>query len=36
MAAIMKNVVFYDIKSNSYLKGDKLHLRYRAQPDDVI
>jgi hypothetical protein len=28
----MKNVVFWDIKPSSYLTGDTLHLRYRAQP----
>jgi hypothetical protein len=28
----MKNVVFWDIKPSSYLTGDTLFLRYRAQP----
>jgi hypothetical protein len=28
----MKNAVFWDIKPSSYLTGDTLRLRYRAQP----
>jgi hypothetical protein len=36
-AAIMKNVVFWDIKkTSSYLTGDTLLLRYRAQPVNAM
>jgi hypothetical protein len=28
----MKNVVFLEIKASSYLTGDTLRLRYKAQP----
>jgi hypothetical protein len=31
-AVTMKNAVFWDIKLSSYLTGDTLLLRYRAQP----
>jgi hypothetical protein len=27
----MRDAVYWDIKSSSYLTGDTLHLRYRAQ-----
>jgi hypothetical protein len=32
----MKNAVFWDIKSSSYLTGDTLRLHYRAQPVNVM
>jgi hypothetical protein len=35
-AVIMKNVVFCDIKSGSYFKGDILSLRYRVQPVNAM
>jgi hypothetical protein len=36
MVVTMKNVVFWDIKPSSYLTGDILHLRYRAQPVNAM
>jgi hypothetical protein len=36
MAVTMKNVVFWDIKPSSYLTGDTLRLRYRAQPVNAM
>jgi hypothetical protein len=35
-ARTMKNVVFWDIKPSSYLTGDTLRLRYRAQPVNAM
>jgi hypothetical protein len=35
-AVTMKNVVFWDIKPSSYLTGDTLRLRYRAQPVNAM
>jgi hypothetical protein len=35
-AATMKNVVAWDIKYSSYLTGDTLLLRYRAQPVNAM
>jgi hypothetical protein len=35
MAVTMKNVVFWDIKTQSYFTGDTLRLRYRVQPVDA-
>jgi hypothetical protein len=32
----MKNDVFWDIKPGSYLTGDTLLLRYRAQPVNAM
>jgi hypothetical protein len=32
----MKNVVFWDIKTHSYLTGDTLLLRYRVQPVNAM
>jgi hypothetical protein len=32
----MKNAVFWDIKTRSYLTGNILRLRYRAQPVNVL
>jgi hypothetical protein len=32
----MENAVFWDIKSSSYLTGDTLPLRYRAQPVNAM
>jgi hypothetical protein len=36
MAVTMKNVVFWDIKPSSYLTGDTLLIRYRAQLVNVM
>jgi hypothetical protein len=33
---IMKNAVFWDIKSSSYFTGDTLRLRYRVQGVNII
>jgi hypothetical protein len=35
-ALTMKNSVFWDIKHCSYLRGDTLRLRYRAQPVNAM
>jgi hypothetical protein len=35
-AVIMRNSVFWDIKASSYLTGDTLPLRYRAQPVNAM
>jgi hypothetical protein len=32
----MKYVVFWNIKPSSYLTGDTLSIRYRAQPDNAM
>jgi hypothetical protein len=32
----MKNVVFWDIRTQLYFTGDTLRLHYRAQPVNVI
>jgi hypothetical protein len=32
----MKNAVFRDINPSSYLTGDTLRLRYRAQPVNAM
>jgi hypothetical protein len=32
----MKNAVFWDIKPSSYLTGETLRLRYRAQPVNAM
>jgi hypothetical protein len=36
MAVTVKNVVFWDIKTQSYLTENTLHLRYRAQPVNTV
>jgi hypothetical protein len=35
-ALTMKNTVFWNLKSSSYLTGDKFHHRYRAQPANAM
>jgi hypothetical protein len=35
-AVTMKNAVFWDIKTQSYLTGDTLRLRYRPQPVNAM
>jgi hypothetical protein len=32
----MKSVAFWDIRANSYLTGNTLHLCYRAQPVNAV
>jgi hypothetical protein len=36
MAVTTKNGVFWNIKTDSYLIGDTLRLRYRAQPVNAM
>jgi hypothetical protein len=36
MAVIMKNAVFWDIKTSPYLTGNPSRLRYRAQPVNAV
>jgi hypothetical protein len=36
MAVTIKNSVFWDIKTQLYLRGNILRLRYRAQPINVM
>jgi hypothetical protein len=36
MVVTIKNGVFWNIKPSSYLTGDTLRLRYRAQPVNVM
>jgi hypothetical protein len=36
MAVTMKNDVFWDIKPSSYVTGDTIRLRYRAQPVNAV
>jgi hypothetical protein len=35
-ALTMKNAVFWDAKTSSYLTGDTLRLRYSAKPVNAI
>jgi hypothetical protein len=35
-AVAMKNAVFWDMKTSSYLTGDTLLLRYKSQPVNTM